>query len=398
VSEPDPLGDNPFGGVPIFGDLFRMLGNQGSLSWDAARQFAVAVATEGKAESNVDPADRFRWQELARIAELHVQDATGLDTAVGGRSPEITPVTPGTWAIRTLDAYKPLFDQLATSLGGSRPNAEAGEDRDDPAALMSSLMALFSPVMLGMSAGSMVGHLARRSFGQFDLPIPRPPSPELLVVPSAVERFADDWSLAPDDLRLWVCLSELTSHVVIGVPHVRSELQRLLAEYAGGFRPDASALGDRLSSIDPLVMGSGDPMAELQRALGDPEILLGAIRSPQQRDLLPRLDALVAVVVGVVDHVLDRTAPGLLGSGSRIAEAVRRRRVEADQSDVFVERLLGLTLTQAQVDRGSAFVGGVVERGGDAALARLWRSVRELPTPAEVDAPGLWLARIDLPD
>jgi uncharacterized protein (DUF2342 family) len=43
-------------------------------------------------------------------------------------------------------------------------------------------------------------------------------------------------------------------------------------------------------------------------------------------------------------------------------------------------------------------VRGVLERGGKPALQRLWQSERELPTPAEVDAPGLWLARIDLPD
>ena len=37
------------------------------------------------------------------------------------------------------------------------------------------------------------------------------------------------------------------------------------------------------------------------------------------------------------------------------------------------------------------------EQGRDA-LERLWKSDRELPTPAEIDAPGLWLARIDLPE
>jgi uncharacterized protein (DUF2342 family) len=72
--------------------------------------------------------------------------------------------------------------------------------------------------------------------------------------------------------------------------------------------------------------------------------------------------------------------------------------VTADPSDRFVERLLGLELTQAQYERGAAFVDGAVERAGSEALDRLWRSERELPTPAEVDAPGLWLARIDLPD
>ena len=81
-----------------------------------------------------------------------------------------------------------------------------------------------------------------------------------------------------------------------------------------------------------------------------------------------------------------------------LAEAVRRRRVEADPSDRFVERLFGLELTQTAYDRGNAFVAGVVERAGDDGLVRLWQSERTLPTPAELDAPGLWLARIDLPD
>jgi uncharacterized protein (DUF2342 family) len=54
-------------------------------------------------------------------------------------------------------------------------------------------------------------------------------------------------------------------------------------------------------------------------------------------------------------------------------------------------------LGQAQYDRGTAFVRGVLERAGEDGLVRLWRSERELPTPAEIDAPGLWLARIELP-
>jgi uncharacterized protein (DUF2342 family) len=111
--------------------------------------------------------------------------------------------------------------------------------------------------------------------------------------------------------------------------------------------------------------------------------------------LLPRLDALVAVIIGYIDHGVDTAARGLVGAGPQIAEAVRRRRVETDQSDVFVERLLGLTLSRRAVERGPAFVAGVLERGGD--LSRLWATARELPTPAELDAPGLWLARIELP-
>jgi uncharacterized protein (DUF2342 family) len=107
---------------------------------------------------------------------------------------------------------------------------------------------------------------------------------------------------------------------------------------------------------------------------------------------------LTVVLEGFVDHVMDTVGRALISSFGMLSEAVRRRRVEATDGDRFVERLLGLQLGQAQYDRGAAFVRGVVERAGEAGLARLWASPRELPTPAEVDAPGLWLARIELPD
>ncbi len=100
-----------------------MLQGQGPLNWDAARQFALMIATEGQSEPNVDPTCAFKYQELGRIADLHVQQVTGLDTVVAGRAVEVVPVTPGTWAQRALDAYRPLFDHLATTLGTAPPAA-----------------------------------------------------------------------------------------------------------------------------------------------------------------------------------------------------------------------------------------------------------------------------------
>lgn len=259
--------------------------------------------------------------------------------------------------------------------------------------MLSGLLQMLSPMMLGMSAGSMVGHLARRCFGLYDLPIPRRPSDELALVVANVDAFADDWSLSGDDLRLWLCAQELTHHAVLGLPHVRTELSALIGEYVAGFRPNPHALEERLASVDPATASS---LGGLQQVFGDPEVLLGAMRTPAQEALRPRLDALVAVIVGFVDHTMDTIGARLLGSHARLVEALRRHRVEADPSDRFVERLLGLSLGPDQVDRGTAFVAGVLERAGADGLARLWTDAAHLPTPAEVDAPGLWLARIEL--
>jgi putative hydrolase len=199
-----------------------------------------------------------------------------------------------------------------------------------------------------------------------------------------------------DDLRLWVCLHQLAHHAVLGLPHVRARLDDLLSTYASSFESDPDALGGKLAELEVDPTG-GDPMARFQELMGDPEVVLGAVRSARQQELLPHLEALVCVIEGYVDHIMDEVGTGLVGTYDQITEALRRRRVEASAQDRFVERLLGLELTQAHFDRGAAFVAGVVERAGTEGLERLWSGPKVLPTPSEVDAPGLWLARIDLP-
>jgi putative hydrolase len=302
---------------------------------------------------------------------------------------------------RTLDAHRSLFESLAGSLSGGMhitmtPGEPDDPDFDDPMAkMLGGIMQAFSPVMLGMTIGSLLGHLARRSFGQYDLPIPRPPSDDLMILVSNVDEFGQEWSLPKDDLRLWVCVHEVARHTVLSVPHVRERLESLLKRYVAGFEPDPNALETRLGELD---VSDPNALQRLPELLGDPEVLLGAMQSPAQRELLPQLEAVVAVVVGYVDHLMDTIGDGLIGSYGMVTEALRRRRVTADPSDRFVQRLFGLELTQAHYDRGMAFVDGVIERAGTDAVDRLWKSERELPTPAEIDAPGLWLARIDLPD
>jgi putative hydrolase len=386
-------GSNPFQGLPIFGDLAKMFQQQGPMSWDAARQFALSIATSGTTEPNVDPVDRIKIDQLARVAELQVANATGLSPSTSGRGLTILPVNRATWTQHTLEDYRPLFDILAGSL--SRDDTDGAlVDPNDSADFMAPFMKMIGPMMIGLTAGSMVGHQAQRSFGQYDLPIPRPASDRLLLIMPNLDEFGREWSLVPDDLRLWVCLHEVTHHAVFGVTHVRERFDKLLREFLAGFQPDAGRLEGEIGSFDNLDLSGPEAF---QHLLGNPEVVLGAVQSPAQRQLLPRLEALVCVIVGYVDHVMDVVGSGLVSSYGMLSEAVRRRRVESAASDRFVTQLFGLELTQATYDRGAAFIDGVVQRTGEVGLTRLWQSDRELPTPAEVDAPGLWLARIDLP-
>ncbi|MFP3906114.1 MAG: zinc-dependent metalloprotease [Acidimicrobiales bacterium] len=397
---------DPFDGVPFFADLAKMLSQQGPVSWDAARQLAHSIALGGESEPNVDPAERIELEQLARVADLHVGSTTGLATSVSGTGASIVPVTRAQWLTRALDAYKPLFEAIASALTPAEGHTDQPEPADpeafeqDPEAAMGAwlggMMQMLSPMMLGMTAGSMVGHLATRSLGQYDLPIPRQPGQdEIMVVVRNLDELGSEWSLDRSELRLWLCLHEIAHHAVLTVPHVRARLVDLLERFASSFDPDSSALEERLGTFDP-----SDPqgLSAMQSMFAEPEVLVGAIRSPAQEAILPQLEALVAAIVGYVDWVMDTVGGRIMSGYGQITEAMRRRRVESAASDRFVGQLLGLDLTQALYDRGSSFVGGVVERAGPEGLDRLWQSERELPTPAEIDAPGLWLARIDLPD
>ena len=408
--------DRPGGDADPFAALFQAFGVTpgsgmpglpgmgGSGGQDPARQIAMAVASEGTSEPNVEPVVRMEYESLVRVAELNVADRTGLTVSRSGTL-GVRPVTRAGWASASVDAYRPYLarmtevpDDPAAGLSAFGPGGIEVVS-DDPtthpsADWLSGLVAAMAPLMASVTTGTMVGRLAIRNLGSYDLPIPRE-GDEILVVAPNVAAFADDWSLPAEDLRLWICLHEVAHHAVLGVPHLRTVLTDLLTRHAGAFRNDPSALRDRLGDID--LTGGPEALVRLQESL-DPEMVLGAVRSPEQEALLPRLEALVAVVIGYVDHVMDDIGSTLIGSYRQVTEAVRRRRVGTGEADRFVERILGLDLTQEQVDRGAAFVDGVVERSGGEGLDRLWVDERNLPTPAEVDAPGLWLARIDLPD
>ena len=386
-------GPGGLGDMPVIGDLMRAL--QGAAPGSShAREVARAIASGGSSEPNIDPTDRIALEQLVRVAELRVTDATGLQPSRGAPL-RVEVVNRIGWSDRTTGDYGELFDALGESIA-----AGGDPDPDDPAdpmtAMLAGLTRMIGPAMLSLTTGAMVGRLAQHALGGYVLPVPRPPGKPMLIALPNVEEFGRQWSLDADDLRLWVCLHEAVYHAVFGVDHVHEAVSDLLLRHASSFETNPRRLEEMLEDFDPIA-GGPEALSELQQALGSPDAILGAVRSEAQEALLPQMTALIAAISGYVDHTMDHIGAQLIGSYDRLAEALRRHRVEAGESDRFVERLLGLELDQDQYERGAAFAAGVVERAGHEGLRRLFTDPANLPTPAEVDAAGLWLARIDLP-
>lgn len=393
MSEMGPFGaGGPF--EDVMRNLARMLTTQGPVNWEIAHQLASWTATGGEPDANPDPVSRVRLEELLRVAELHVSDATGLSSSAAGVL-SVHAVGRGEWALRTLEAWKPRFERLARAMADAAPP----ESPTDPAApamdpmtqLFANLPQMLGPLLLGMQAGSMVGQLAARAMGQYELPMPRPVADELLMIPLTIDHFAQEWSLDPDDVRLWVCLREVTNHVIVSRPHVRSRLDQLIDAYVGAWEPDPRALEERLAGFDPT------DMAALQSTFSDPSALLGEMQTDEQRRLQVPLRSLLVTIAGYVDHIMDTVGRHLIAGYPQLTEALHRRRLEEHGGAKILGQLFGVTLDASDYERGERFVAGVLERADPDALTRLWKTEGELPTPAELEAPGLWLARIDLP-
>ena len=293
----------------LLGDLVQMMGTAGSGAGprlEMARSFAHNVAAGSTTEPNVDPVERIRLEELARVAELQVVEVTGLSVTPGGQAVEILALGPGQWAWHTVEDWQFLLNAMTgepatphpgadepesgQSAGGQHPSS--GEDPDgigglsdlvsggfgegDGEDLLNKVMATMGPMLSAMKLGSAVGHLARTTMGTYELPIPRPSASTLLLVPANITRFAGDWGLALDEVRLWVCLRELTTHAVLGRPHVAERLRSLLSAFQLAAPVDATGMSGLLGGLDPT-----DPES-IRNLFDDPEALLEVAVSPER--------------------------------------------------------------------------------------------------------------------
>jgi putative hydrolase len=394
AGSPQP-GDEPllpfgFGNLDL-NQLLRMLQASGPVNWEIAAQVARHLATDGETERPVEPAAVTELEELARAAQTHVVAETGLSAtfttsvlATGRRG----------WVDLHLEALRPVLDALATTLGqafrAGLPDTGGdvgGGPGGDP---LAGLVPMLAPLLLGVQAGSMIGFLAQHALGRYDLPLPASDAPSLCFVVPNLDAFEEAWSLERADLRFTVALHEVVHAATRSVPWVRERLVGLATEYVSAYEVDPTILGSRLGDVDPTNPES------LQRLAERPEELLGAMTSSRQEEMLASLRVFHAVLEGYADDVLSRVGTRLVPSFGRIHEALARHRIERGEATRFVEQLLGLTLEREDYEMGAAFCAGVVERAGPDGLNQLWASPSMVPTKNELEAPGLWLARIDL--
>jgi coenzyme F420 biosynthesis associated uncharacterized protein len=122
--------------------------------------------------------------------------------------------------------------------------------------------------------------------------------------------------------------------------------------------------------------------------------LIEAIQSPRQREILDRLTAVMTLVEGHGDYVMDAVGPQVVPSVAEIRAKFNARRGAAGRLEQTIRRILGIDLKMKQYAQGSEFVQTVVREAGMATFNRVWTSPQTLPTKDEITAPGRWLERM----
>jgi putative hydrolase len=395
-----------------FNDVMRMLNTPGPVNWELARRIAAETSTTDPETGqpapaiSIDDGERAKLIDLVRAAQTHIANATALDHAL---TLAVDVVDRRDWSRRTLDGLEPVIEALAVAL---TPPVDPDADPDpeplpvselegtpfaalDPNMIASIVPALF-PLLFGAYAGALAGLLAHFALGQYDLQLPLSSEPRLVFVASNIDAFAEDWSLPITDLRFALALREVVHGAQRSVPWVRDRLVRLSSEYVRGYELRPEALAEQFGGLADLDLSDPAAFEGFDLPGVDPAGLLDAMQTPAQQPVLEQLQRFAAVLEGYADTVVDAVGETLVPSLTQIEEALRRHRVDRGRAADFVDRMLGLELGREHYERGHAFCRGVIERAGLEGLDRLWASEAMLPTPNELEAPGLWLARIDL--
>jgi coenzyme F420 biosynthesis associated uncharacterized protein len=271
--------------------------------------------------------------------------------------------------LRTLSGVlEPVTERMGASLGPFAGAANA-----------------LGGALVGIEAGVISGLLAARVLGQLEFPLLDPHAPaRLLFVGPNLGSAAHSLEAEPDELGKWVALHESTHALQFGgVPWLRGHLTSLVQELMEGMRVDPARL---------MRMPNADDVRSLVDAARDGQLAVFLL-GPDRRALIDRMQALMAVLEGYAEHVMDVVGEEVLPDLPGLRAGLDRRRRERSGLLRLLERLIGLELKLRQYEQGKKFCDTVVSRGGIGALNRVWEGPDRLPTIAELDNPSAWLAR-----
>jgi coenzyme F420 biosynthesis associated uncharacterized protein len=343
------------------------------VDWDLAAATAGALSKSGPAVSYEEATQVVaQLRELTDEAAGHVATYTGLTSQV--EVPPVRVVDRKDWAAVNIDGLKQVIIPLVNRLSGDR----------QPGALADAIGSRVTAVQ----AGTVLAYMSGKVLGQYEV-FSGEPGQLLLNAPNIVEV---ERKIGADtrDFRLWVCLHEVTHRTQFtAVPWMR-----------GYFLGEVQAFTDASQSGEHILERLRRGVASLSDVIRDPESrssMLDLVQTPAQKAVLDRLTALMTLLEGHAEFVMDGVGPEVIPSVEAIRAKFNQRRESGNPMEKAIRRLLGIEVKMRQYAEGRKFVHGVVERVGMEGFNKIFSSPITLPRLEELGDPAAWVARVHGP-
>jgi coenzyme F420 biosynthesis associated uncharacterized protein len=306
-----------------------------------------------------------------------VEELTGLHPVSGGPVPTVAVVDRPGWVDANTAGMAALLDPLADALQEAQGKSP------------SPLATAIGSRATGVQAGGVLAFLCTRVLGQYE--VFGTGGRLLLVAPNIVEterRLGVD----PTDFRLWVCLHEVTHQLQFtAVPWLHGYLEEQVASFAQATDLTPDVLRERLADV---LRSLGDAIRGIDDGDDTPQGLMALIKDPQQRAALDRVTAVMSLVEGHAEYVMDGVGPDVVPSVRTLRKRFAQRRKGRGPIDRVLRRLLGLEQKMQQYADGRVFVAGVVDLVGMDGFNQVWAGPANLPLKEELTEPARWVERV----
>jgi coenzyme F420 biosynthesis associated uncharacterized protein len=366
-------------GVTILGRRAERSARRGLIDWAAAER--IAVDRVRRAPGTLDASEIGRAEPIYAAAMARIVPALSgaLDADLPGIVERSGVVDRESWVRANVSTFADIIGKVEGDLLDQIVPPGSG--------LVKATMAIANRMVTTRQIGYLLGFIGQRVLGQYDLALLSAESTpgRLLFVDENIRRAAATLDVPLNPFRLWIALHETTHAFEFEAhpwlrPYLAGRLERQLASLSAGI---------------PLM--SRDALARLGRALrgaSSGEHWTEGLMTPDQRREFREIQAVMSLIEGFGDYVMDEVGRDLVPDVERISARFHARREHRTGFERAMMRLTGMDLKMEQYRKGEEFVAAVARARGPEALHRLWLGPENLPSPEEIANPSRWLARV----
>ena len=346
------------------------------VDWELAERVAVRFAgTDAFSKSYHHASLQPDFDELTQEAERLVGEATGLHSLLGPARARVADRQD--WVRANIASFQRLLRPLTTRIG---------ERIHGPAAPIGRRLA-------GFEVGSLLGWMAGRVLGQYDLLVIDDERPEdqdiVYYVGPNVLAMEKRYAFPPREFRLWLALHEVTHRAQFtGVPWMRAHFLALVNDTLGAADPDPKRFLEAIKRAAGQVREGRNPL--------DDGGIVALLASPEQRLSIDAMGGLMSLLEGHGDVTMDRAGADRIPSSERFSKVLRQRRQVSGVAKQL-RKLVGIEAKMAQYEQGEKFIAAVEAARGSAFLDRVWSSADLVPTLAEIRDAKRWINRVEAP-